>query len=610
MSQEELRYPVSGIAPYKPNYKLRNAYRNEEGHKYLSPFGHPYNMIFDQENQTRVSYPTLKDKQILALSYAIRQKPEWWIKYKNPEIVAKWQKETVASKEERDEFIQQNGMKAVAESPKVLQPLFDFVIAELAWYEKLKDSTDGQFQLAYSDYVFFGDKVIPSDLKTTFIKAAKKLEDIPDDLRDWHPGSNQQVWDLIHPSLYPLQYGITPVVKDLKNDHVGFEINYKGGCVPMPEYNFWRDSIKSDVSTFGISKRFQWLPSIFNVAKDGKVTIESYINNLHPVHYKDLYRPIADIFARFIPGINAALSQYASKEHIRDNPFTHEEGLYGPEPEFDENDPNYDEKYDEYIENRVPIVNDPVFEMPSGERVSQIDVHGTKLKVIVKMANIQLTPENPEYAGGTWHVEGTINEDIVCSCLYYYDVENITDDSELEFRAATDAPIYEQYDSDGVLAVYGLENGDLNTFYVGGVKTIEDRLIVFPNMLQHHVKPFKLQDKTKPGHRKILCFFVCDPYNDNVISTDQVPPQQSNWWSEQVLSNEEELKNNHYTIFDQLPTEVLEAIFDEVEWPMSLKRAKEVREELMEERSINSKKEEESEPDRNPFYRHFSLCEH
>ena len=41
---------------------------------------------------------------------------------------------------------------------------------------------------------------------------------------------------------------------------------------------------------------------------------------------------------------------------------------------------------------------------------------------------------------------------------------------------------------------------------IGGIEAKEDRVVVFPNMFQHHVDPFELKDKTKPGHRKILCF--------------------------------------------------------------------------------------------------------
>lgn len=30
------------------------------------------------------------------------------------------------------------------------------------------------------------------------------------------------------------------------------------------------------------------------------------------------------------------------------------------------------------------------------------------IRVIVKLANIELSPENPEYPGGSWHVEGQL----------------------------------------------------------------------------------------------------------------------------------------------------------------------------------------------------------
>ena len=33
-----------------------------------------------------------------------------------------------------------------------------------------------------------------------------------------------------------------------------------------------------------------------------------------------------------------------------------------------------------------------------------------RLQIIVKVANIHLTPEKPRYKGGSWHVEGMANE--------------------------------------------------------------------------------------------------------------------------------------------------------------------------------------------------------
>ncbi|KAG5635662.1 hypothetical protein H0H81_010498 [Sphagnurus paluster] len=66
------------------------------------------------------------------------------------------------------------------------------------------------------------------------------------------------------------------------------------------------------------------------------------------------------------------------------------------------------------------------------------------VQVIVKLANIHLTPEKPTYEGGAWHVEGKRvsslsfvlsralshvlkmqNEHICASAVYYYDSENI-----------------------------------------------------------------------------------------------------------------------------------------------------------------------------------------
>lgn len=45
----------------------------------------------------------------------------------------------------------------------------------------------------------------------------------------------------------------------------------------------------------------------------------------------------------------------------------------------------------------------------------------------------ELTPEKPNYDGGSWHIEGQLNERICASALYYYDSENITE-SFLAFR--------------------------------------------------------------------------------------------------------------------------------------------------------------------------------
>lgn len=70
---------------------------------------------------------------------------------------------------------------------------------------------------------------------------------------------------------------------------------------------------------------------------------------------------------------------------------------------------------------------------------------------------------------------------------------------------------------------------------MGAVDAQEGRVVIFPNYFQHHVDPFELIDPHKPGLRKILCFFVVDPYNDLVKSTKDVPPQMKEWVEDMEL---------------------------------------------------------------------------
>jgi hypothetical protein len=129
------------------------------------------------------------------------------------------------------------------------------------------------------------------------------------------------------------------------------------------------------------------------------------------------------------------------------------------------------------------------------------------------------------------------------------------------------------------------------------VATNEDRLLAFPNVLQHQVQPFSLADPTKPGHRKILALFLVDPFQ-RVIGTANVPPQQREWWAEAVQGLEGKL--------DQLPPELRHQVMTDVgDFPISLEEAKGLRQELMDERrafvkDVNDMYEEEE----------FSFCEH
>ena len=132
---------------------------------------------------------------------------------------------------------------------------------------------------------------------------------------------------------------------------------------------------------------------------------------------------------------------------------------------------------------------------------------------------------------------------------------------------------------------------------VGSVNTVQGRLITFPNIYQHQVQPFKLHDPTKPGHRKILALFLVDPHI-TVISTANVPCQRADWWHEIVRLEAPRMR--------KLPLEVEDNIFQFVSgFPMSMDEAKELRLELMKERTATTGTVNDA------FHSlGFSLCEH
>lgn len=61
---------------------------------------------------------------------------------------------------------------------------------------------DGSIEVAAVDYTWQSDALIDDKLRSDLIAGVSALENVEDAQKDWHPGSNNQVLDLVHPSLY------------------------------------------------------------------------------------------------------------------------------------------------------------------------------------------------------------------------------------------------------------------------------------------------------------------------------------------------------------------------------------------------------------------------
>ncbi|KAL4102538.1 hypothetical protein PRIC1_006283 [Phytophthora ramorum] len=418
--------------------------------------------------------------------------------------------------------------------------------------------------------VWISDNIITDKVATKFISEVEALENVPEDKKDWHPHSGKRVLDLVHPSLFCCVYGQTRRVSSALDPST-----FTTPVEQMHRLMFTGSEVVEKPASCNTA--YQWIPSDFLVGEGGEagqddvsaVRILSYINNLHPERFGELYASTGKIFSHFVPLFERMLSdqeQGMARSAFRVNMQCHDASReLPPRPKIPKS-------------VKVP------------KRSVTVSLRGKTLQAIVKIAEISLTPENPSYSGGAWHIEGTPAEKIVGTGIYYFGCENIKG-SRLSFRAEVEEPPYQQNDDDGIAEIYGLFANDLLVQELGSVETSTSRCVVFPNALQHLVQPFELEDPTKAGVRKILAFFLIDPESP-IPSTSVIPPQQEEWMETPME-------------FIDIDT-VEQNIRSMLSSGMSLAEAQQHRLKLMKERSVTEPNAEDRGG--NPLY--FSLCEH
>jgi len=139
--------------------------------------------------------------------------------------------------------------------------------------------------------------------------------------------------------------------------------------------------------------------------------------------------------------------------------------------------------------------------------------------------------------------------------------------------------------------MFGMGRDEKLVQEAGTAQTPSGRVLVFPNIYQHAVNPFRLITSEKPGHRKILVFFLVDP-TARIISTAQVPPQDIRWKDTGL----EDKVNRDLPVANMIKGQG---------YQMTLEEAKEHRLELMKERTLAK-----DVINNTIFSRQFNLCEH
>ncbi|KAF5536735.1 hypothetical protein FMEXI_10196 [Fusarium mexicanum] len=552
---------------------------------------------------------TLMNREVcmLKLEEDITNKPRWWEKVSKTDIVCKWKQEALqmpwASYQQNGDFTSK---------------MTDVCFKDLAAKAKIYEQTKLIPVMESSSCVIKSDAILPKELMQRLRAATALLEDVPASQQDWHPGSEDKVLDLVHPSLWPLVFGRSRIVSDKYVtlgkclDHCG-----SGKVIPEPRRPHLRmpdgfQSFTGDDDKRALSLRYQWLPCDVDLAGE-QPRIKSYINNLHPVRYKAVYSLIEELIAKSLPAWDVVCRSARKEFRFKRFGTVHEvkwtcnvpeicakmHGCYPSSRLFAQGE-DYDsgsetssvfeegERLNRAWWSETHKINCPE---PLDDATYPLDAshfrnggffnNSSQIQVIIKMANIHLTPKKPTYDGGSWNVEGQLNEHICATALFYYDSDNITE-SRLSFRTQAnrdnlgDRLSYSQGDYHGIEAIFAIKAKGDKMQDLESVLMQEGRALFFPNIYQHRVEPFELADKTRSGHREIVALFLVDPVIP-IISTGNVPPQQKHWWKDELKQSEP---------LNRLPSEIRDAITQEVDYPYAIDEARRVREDLISERRV------------------------
>ncbi|KAI4676520.1 uncharacterized protein J4E88_007438 [Alternaria novae-zelandiae] len=617
----------------------------------------------------------VRELAVMDVLEKLTDKPDWHQKVFDDEIVAKWRNEALAIPDQHfwhlataaksqywthdDDRLELHDDRQSCILENILdEGTFDTCVQELRSKAKYFEQSGIIPSLDASASVAKSDTLVTSELHAKLRKAFDQLKSDHAASPDWHPNSNSMVQDLVHPSMYPLVYGRS---SGFREEQVGVTDAVerwagKGEVVPQQGLETTTAQNRHDYSVGGSSippeywsNQYQWLPANVAFQDDGSVKFTSYINNLHPTRYPDIYSTIEKLVETSIPMWDQCL-RFAVGYHKFEGAGRMETRTGKPENPDDENEENWtpnkeecgdveaseedleEEGYDDYYDNdedrqeglleakwkivRKPRImpipfNDVSYAPQPGKRLAD-RFRDTGLQIIVKMASIELTPEKPDFPVGGWHIEGQMNENICATALYYLDSDNITDNS-LSFRMQTSAYLQDDEGFDvGQDCYHWMEH------------------VYGTGFGQHRVSPFSLIDPTKPGHRRFIALWLVDP-TKRIISTANIPPQQMDWYVDSLLGPSDKTRQEALSKFPpdlinllaekglaspsvttegRLPEELMAYVreyFEEAKHslPMGFQEASEHRKKLMQERGAFVQTAEEGWQRAT-----YSFCEH
>ncbi|KAH6566236.1 hypothetical protein BASA62_006820 [Batrachochytrium salamandrivorans] len=136
---------------------------------------------------------TLVELRYLEFIGSLLAKSNWWEKIHDELISSRWRSEALA--------------QDVSEAN--IDLAFDQLRSFCQHYIHKASHGSAIISPGAVERTFVMDHGVPDSVYKSLIHGVAILEDVPDYKKDWHPGTDNMVLDLIHPSLFCLVYGLT-----------------------------------------------------------------------------------------------------------------------------------------------------------------------------------------------------------------------------------------------------------------------------------------------------------------------------------------------------------------------------------------------------------------
>ena len=215
---------------------------------------------------------TLREFTMLGLMNELTDKPDWHKKVWERNLSVTIFSANNHFKQVFDDEIVDKWRKEALETPDIdiTQEMVAWCIDELRYKARIFEK-NGMITV-YNGDVVKSDMAIPEDLRNALNQAVRSLEDVHPSQCDWHPNSGGKVLDLVHPSLFPLVYGLTYILPHDKislydcirrsGEGTTLELCEDEDYCPKDGSWGWEDTNAM------FSRKFQWLPCDVDISGD------------------------------------------------------------------------------------------------------------------------------------------------------------------------------------------------------------------------------------------------------------------------------------------------------------------------------------------------------